>query len=316
MSPANSFKQEKAENTSDKTKVIPKPKAGGAATQPKQPKQQQPAAAQQPKPEQPNVAFAGKPIRTKAPFENEAGGDWITPPKPALGSSPTASEQSLLSPTGLAAEATATAAGLSVLSSPYGQDIFAAAAPARASSSQQPPLPPGPPPGIQSASGSGAPPLPAGPRPSNLRQDGTHAARPPQPPAPAQQPALGGFAAGGLGLGSIGGGASGYNMWADHFSQLSTSATKPAHLATPDDIRRMTDPSAMSPPQGSFFGGGLAAATEGDALEPDGGVGGGDGGAPWGLWGASAQHTRNNSDLDDNEWERKNLDLLNDLELD
>ena len=25
---------------------------------------------------------------------------------------------------------------------------------------------------------------------------------------------------------------------------------------------------------------------------------------------------RNNSDLDDNEWERKNLDLLNDLELD
>lgn len=48
----------------------------------------------------------------------------------------------------------------------------------------------------------------------------------------------------------------------------------------------------------------------------DGGVGGGDGGAPWGLWGASAQHTRNNSDLDDNEWERKNLDLLNDLELD
>jgi hypothetical protein len=45
-------------------------------------------------------------------------------------------------------------------------------------------------------------------------------------------------------------------------------------------------------------------------------VGGGDGGAPWGLWGASAQHTRNNSDLDDNEWERKNLDLLNDLELD
>ena len=316
VSPANSFKQEKAEITSDKTKVIPKPKAGAAATQPKQPKQQQPAAAQQPKPEQPNVAFAGKPIRTKAPFENEAGGDWITPPKPALGSSPTASEQSLLSPTGLAAEATATAAGLSVLSSPYGQDIFAAAAPARASSSQQPPLPPGPPPGIQSASGSGAPPLPAGPRPPNLRQDGTQAARHPQPPAPAQQPALGGFAAGGLGLGSIGGGASGYNMWADHFSQLSTSAAKPSHLATPDDIRRMTDPSAMSPPQGSFFGGGLAAVTDGDALEPDGGVGGGDGGAPWGLWGASAQHTRNNSDLDDNEWERKNLDLLNDLELD
>ena len=72
----------------------------------------------------------------------------------------------------------------------------------------------------------------------------------------------------------------------------------------------------MSPPQGSLFGGGLASATDGDALEPDGGGGGGDGGAPWGLWGASAQHTRNNSDLDDNEWERKNLDLLNDLELD
>ena len=109
------------------------------------------------------------------------------------------------------------------------------------------------------------------------------------------------------GLGSIGGGASGYNMWADHFSQLGQAAAKPSNLATPDDVRRLSESTG-----GSFFGGGLASATDGDALEPDG-VGGGDGGG-WGLWGSS--HKPANSDLDDNEWEQKNLDLLNDLELD
>lgn len=302
-SPANSFKQP-AEKTSDKAKVIPKPKGGAAPNPFKQPKQQQerlreeqPATSQAPRPEQlptPNVTFAGKPIRTKASFGNEAGDDWITPPKPAA-ASPTYSEQSLLSPTGLAAEATATAAGLSVLSSPYGHDIFASAPSSMQQQHQQPPLPPGPPPSMQHQQ----PPLPAGPRPPNLRQDGTQQMT--------QQP-LGGFAAVGLpGLGSIGGGASGYNMWADHFSQLGQAAAKPSNLATPDDVRRLSESTG-----GSFFGGGLASATDGDALEPDG-VGGGDGGG-WGLWGSS--HKPANSDLDDNEWEQKNLDLLNDLELD
>ena len=308
-SPANSFKQP-AEKTSDKAKVIPKPKGGAAPNPFKQPKQQQerlreeqPATSQVPRPEQlptPNVTFAGKPIRTKASHGNEAGDDWITPPKPAA-ASPTHSEQSLLSPTGLAAEATATAAGLSVLSSPYGHDIFASAP----SSMQQqqppppPPLPPGPPPSMQQQQ----PPLPPGPRPPNLRQDGTQQMT--------QQQPLGGFAAAGLpGLGSIGGGASGYNMWADHFSQLGQAAAKPSNLATPDDVRRLSESSSKAA-GGSFFGG-LASATASDALEPDG-VGAGDGGG-WGLWGSS--HKPANSDLDDNEWEQKNLDLLNDLELD
>ena len=126
-----------------------------------------------------------------------------------------------------------------------------------------------------------------------------------------QQQPLGGFAAVGLpGLGSIGGGASGYNMWADHFSQLGQAAAKPSNLATPDDVRRLSESSSKAV-GGSFFGG-LASATASDALEPDG-VGAGDGGG-WGLWGSS--HKPANSDLDDNEWEQKNLDLLNDLELD
>ncbi len=374
-SPANSFKQP-AEKTSDKAKVIPKPKGGAAPNPFKQPKQfediknasfsrtkshdlyeslvkqsavdldaqlarhektlkdvqgrtdtdklrhriqvitdliplkrreerlreEQPATSQVPRPEQlptPNVTFAGKPIRTKASHGNEAGDDWITPPKPAA-ASPTHSEQSLLSPTGLAAEATATAAGLSVLSSPYGHDIFASApSPMQQQQHQPPPLPPGPPPSMQQQQ----PPLPPGPRPPNLRQDGTQQMT--------QQQPLGGFAAVGLpGLGSIGGGASGYNMWADHFSQLGQAAAKPSNLATPDDVRRLSESSSKAA-GGSFFGG-LASATASDALEPDG-VGAGDGGG-WGLWGSS--HKPANSDLDDNEWEQKNLDLLNDLELD
>ena len=120
---------------------------------------------------------------------------------------------------------------LLVLSSPYGHDIFASA-PSSMQQQQQPPpppLPPGPPPSMQQQQ----PPLPPGPRPPNLRQDGTQQMT--------QQQPLGGFAAAGLpGLGSIGGGASGYNMWADHFSQLGQAAAKP-QWATPDDVRRLSE---------------------------------------------------------------------------
>ena len=67
VSPANSFKQEKAENTSDKTKVIPKPKAGARRRSPSSPSSSSPQRRSSPSPSSPTSRSPVSPYAPRHP---------------------------------------------------------------------------------------------------------------------------------------------------------------------------------------------------------------------------------------------------------